>query len=47
MWVGRLHMLIEDIDELSLLAVQYALVERVCELADIPNDTFDMDYYTV
>ena len=43
MWVGRLHILIEDINRLGLLAIHYALMERVCELADIPNDTFNMD----
>ena len=49
MWIGRLHILIEDedINNLGLLAIQYALMERVCELADITNDTFNMDYYAV
>lgn len=47
MWAGRLHMLIEDIGELSLLAASCALMERVCELADIPNDTFNTDYFSV
>ncbi len=47
MWAGRLHMLIEDIGKLSLLAASYALMERVCELADIPNDSFNTDYFSV
>lgn len=47
MWAGRLHMLIEDIGKLSLVAASYALRERVCELADIPSDTFNTDNFSV
>jgi len=43
MWIGRLHALVTDITELSMLVVRYANRERIFEITDIAKDTSDID----
>lgn len=42
-WIARLHYLVPNVDELSLVARFYAAGERACEAAGVSFNTIDMD----
>ncbi len=44
-WVGHLHAVTEDVVELAIWATFYAYREKMCEQANIVNDTSDIDLW--
>jgi len=42
-WIGRLYTLTDEIIELAIWAALYAEREKICYLANIENDTSDLD----